>query len=207
MLKLLRSMQCAAFVLLGTNALAADDAIKDVQTVPLHPGLNVVKAFLPNGDDATILQVWRDNGNAHGYTIFSVMRQPKPGIWEIIDVGGKDTIEDVPHTGEDNVTSVRFARGVVDRAKASLLIVAQRNLAGTQSYYDRTTTTISYYRLIDASDKGPGTTPFTFQLVEAVHPKQLYCNSDLALSKEAGLPLLVTYGGPNTVDGCFPEKR
>ena len=121
----------------------------------------------------------------------------------LVDIGDKDTIEDVPHTGEDNITSVRFARGEANGPKESLLVVAQRHLASPQSYYDAAPTTISYYRLVDASGEGVETTPFAFRLEKTVHPKQLYCNSDLALNKEAGLPLPATYDGPSNADGCL----
>jgi hypothetical protein len=206
-------MAIVPWLLLSTGAVAAVHSVTKVQVVPLHWGLNNVKSFMPDGRDVTVLRVWRDNGNAHGYTKFVAMFQGKQKEWSIVGImsdarlGMADSIEDVPHTGEDNVASVRFARAQVDGTKASLLIVAQRNLSGGRSYYDPSPTTISFYQLLDAQQDGPGTTPFAFRPIQTVHPKTLYCNSDLALTKEVGVPLPETYGGPNTLDGCFPEKR
>lgn len=202
-----------AWAIAASAALAAPQpAITHLRLLPLHPGMNIVHGFLPDGGNGAILQAWRDNGNAHGFTKFVVMVPAKGADgqdWNIVGLeiaahGLDDSIDDIPHTGEDNVRSVRFARGAIDGAIASLLIVAERDLGGAQTYYDPAPTRISIYKLTDASAEGAGTTPFVFRLVRATDSKTLFCNADLALHKALGLPLPADYGGANKIDGCFP---
>jgi hypothetical protein len=187
--------------------------VTNIQVIPMHPGVNIIPKFVPDGRDAEILQAWRDNGNAHGYTTFVVMIPQKAkyeSAWNIVGVADsgpqwsfKDAVYDTPHTGEDYVRSVRFARGLVDGKAASLLIIAERDPPNVQPIPDPAPTKISIYKMI-ASDEGVGTTPYYFTLVRETTSKALYCNSELALNKELGLPLPADYDGPNRTNGCFP---
>src|SRR4051812_30751716 len=204
---------CGIFATGVAQIALAQPRITNIQVLQLHRGMNVVHGFMPDGHDGAILQAWRDNGNAHGYTKFVVMvpaNMSDGKSWNIVGFdtgvnGLEDSINDVPHTGEDNVRSVRFARGTIDGTAASLLLIADRDL-GQGSYYDPAPTRISIYKLAEASREGAGTTPFVFRLVRATHSKTLFCNSDLALNKELGVPLPEHYGAPNKIDGCFSQS-
>src|SRR5476651_1708571 len=57
---------------LAANA-ATEPNITKIQVLPLHLGMNAIHGFIPDGRDGAILEAWRDNGNAHGYTKFVVM--------------------------------------------------------------------------------------------------------------------------------------
>ncbi len=209
----IRVVTFAAIVLISLPGLllaqtkAPAPQITNLAVISIHPGMNTLPRFAPDGRDVAVLSAWRDNGNAHGYTKFVIMI-PKAGedgraSWGIVGIEDHkeffDSTSDSPHTGEDYVRSVRFARGRVNGEAASLLITAELDTA--KGFGRPSQSKISVYRMIQA-DEGFGTTPFFFKLAREASSKKLYCNSELALTKELGVPLSRDYGGPNEIDGC-----
>ncbi|HTO83982.1 MAG TPA: hypothetical protein VMQ73_17215 [Methylomirabilota bacterium] len=173
--------------------------------------MNEIDDFAGDGRPAIIVGGWRDNGNAHGGDLFLVMLQSPSGRgkWNVVTVQRKpdelerEVVYDSPHTVEDAVSSVRFAHGLVDGKPATLLIVATRDLGNATSSIDPVPVDIEFYRLVRREDGLFGWPPDYFDLVETVRSATPYCNSDLALSKEIGLPLPEPYAGPNRDDGCL----
>jgi hypothetical protein len=175
--------------------------VTDLTDIPLGPGVNRIARFTPDGGDAIIVQGWRDNGNAHGYSLFVVIVNGT----EIagVDYGDhfEDTVRDEPHAGEDTIKSVRFARGKFNGTAATFLITASRDLSHASSLVDPAYVVIDLYELVDAESPGIGTTVKFFKRVSQIRSTTRYCNSDLALFKEFGLPLFGDYKG-NMTDGC-----
>ena len=116
----------------------ADEAPKfaDLSVIAVNPGTNKIAGFAPDGHDGTVTKAWRDNGNAHGFNVFTVMlrdrKAPKDEEWELVSFFDGDaetlTLTDAPHTFEDFVRSVRFARGTLDGHRETLAIISNRNL-------------------------------------------------------------------------------
>lgn len=62
-------LTCTVFAgLLAAPASAADLKLSDIAVIPIHGGVNTLTAFAPDGRTATIVEGWRDNGNAHGHS-------------------------------------------------------------------------------------------------------------------------------------------
>lgn len=178
------------FVLLAA-ALAAP--VQDLTPIRLKPGLNPVADMAGDGQGGSISLDWRENGNAWGYDIFMV----RVG-GSVATIGGKDFITDQPHTGEDSIRAVRFARGRHAGKRTTLALVADRSVG--DAVPDPAATTITVYALV-ANKDGIGT-PYQFIKVEARQAKRRYCNADMALAGELGLPLPLGYDGVRSVDGC-----
>jgi hypothetical protein len=183
---------------------ASSSRLGRLSEIPLGLGVNNVPRFAVDGRTARIIVGWRDNGNAHGYSLYLVLMPTKRGgsDWNVVGFeDGKDfsdTINDNPHTGEDVVTAVRFLRAGPNRQP--IVAVARRNWRET--FYDRAETTIVIYDLRQ-SEGIFGTTQDYFTAARRWKAKKRYCNAELALRDELNLPLPSGYGGPNKVDGCL----
>lgn len=196
---------------------ARDEAhsITDVTIIPLRHGVNEVVNLAGDGRKGIIIAAWRENMNAHGYTVYSVLL-PRPGTtddWNLVnfdthrdhDNGGTevDSLYDSPFDGEEVLASVRFATANLDGARATMAIAARRDMSTAESFADKLPVQFEIYRLVRNTEEIPGWPFDYFDLVERFRPKKKYCNSDLALAKELNLPLPADYQGPNTDDGCI----
>lgn len=176
--------------------------ITALEAIPLQPGLNRIGQFAPDGRDATITLTWRDEGGGRGQDVFLVAMPGTDGTgWQ--DVGllqagaapaARDVISDEPHRGDDMLRSVRFARGKVNGENATLLLAASRVERDDSAASD---TTYEVWRLV----RKDGRDGFE-RIVRQALPDR-YCNADMALSIESGLPLRNSYRGPRTGDGVF----
>jgi hypothetical protein len=137
---------------------------------------------------------WRENGNAWGYSIFMVRAGHS-----IATVGDADRLTDRLHTGEDAITTVRFARGPYRGRTTTFALVADREIV--ESVPEPARTTIRVYALV--RNEGPLGTPYQFVLVNELRPQRRYCSADMALKMEIGFPLRANYNGPGTPDGCI----
>jgi hypothetical protein len=187
--------------------------VSNLDIIPLHGGVNVVPAFMPDGSATTIIQAWRENGNAHGGREWLVLGPPaeesehSPGIvtWNDPRRKALETIVgDSPFDGERVLGTIRFARGRVAGKAESLLLDAELDDAPSGILADHATATVRIFRL-EATGGDPGDSPFEFKLISTQHSTKRYCNADLALSQMLNLPLPPNYGGPNQEDGCFHE--
>jgi len=161
--------------------------------IQLHAGINPVPNIAADGKNGNISVDWRENGNAWGYSIFMVRAGGS-----IATVDGADRFTDRPHTGEDVITSVRFARGSYKGRATTFALVADRNIK--DSVAAPTSTTIKIYAL-QKNDEPLGT-PYRFVKVTETPARRDYCNADMALKTEVGFPLPRDYSGPRTPNGC-----
>jgi hypothetical protein len=194
-------------VLLSSGAPAASPGPRVTALVPLalHSGANPVSRLAPDGRDGLIVLGWRENGNAHGYDLALVLLRDKAGTpFKVVRVdrpGGaawSDGITDDPHTGEDMVSSFRFARGRIDGRPATLLLVATRDAGETIP--DPSRVTFEIYAMEHAPEVG--TTPDHFRLIAKERSDGPYCNADMALARRFDLPLGASYAGARTASGC-----
>lgn len=186
---------------------SADPRITDIVPIHLHPGINHVPGFLPDGHAATIIEGWRGNGNAHGHHAWMVLTGPSEGfpvgLAPIEQDGGlvSDTLSDDPFDGERVLGVVRFARARIDGQPASIVISAHLDWTPGRPLADHEKATITLYRLTSNGDGvGP---PLSFVPVTRLHSDKRYCTVELALRDVLGLALQADYAAPNRLDGCF----
>lgn len=207
----MKHIRAAAIVFLALTGAAPNPSISIVRgarPLVLHRGVTTIPNFAGDGRDAMIALGWRDNGNAHGFDQFTVMMPPSRGEdWNIVGLERGDPnanfqnfIRDDPHTGEDNVTSVRFVRATFQGRSSILLVVADRHWE--ESIPEPARTTIDLYAL-KRSDGDVGETSDYYKRIASETLKTRYCDSDMALHVELGFPLPPKYGGSPTADGCF----
>lgn len=178
------------------NLIAATALISlgSLSPIPLHSGLNPVASIAGDKTAGSISVDWRENGNAWGYSIFMVRAGSS-----VATVGDADRFTDRPHTGEDAITTVRFARGPYKGRTTTFALIADREIV--ESVPGPARTTIKVYALV--RNEEPLGTPYQFQLVDELHPQRRYCSADMALKTEVGFPLRRNYDGPRTPDGCY----
>jgi hypothetical protein len=196
-LKFAAAIGCLAF---ATGAAAAPN-LGRLTPIPLQTGVNRIAQFSSDGREARIVLAWRDNGNAHGYDVFLVLMPTKRGgtDWNVVGLetgqSFSDEIRDAPHTGEDVATAVRFVR----RGTKPLVVMASRRIV--ESYPAPAETMIKVYEL-RRSDGVPGTTIDYFAVTRQWKARERYCNAELALHDEVGLPLRKNYQGTLRTGGC-----
>jgi hypothetical protein len=199
-------------------ALAPDASIHDLSNAAvlvLHHGVNAVRNFDFEGHDAQIVYAWRENFNAHGYGVYSVLmlRPETKDDWTLVTFdshrsgtsGGEqhDTLIDSPFDDEQNVASVRFLKGEWHGKRTAMVVTAERDLSKVKSYSDPSPVEFSIYTLAANKGEEVGWPFYYFSLAEHFASDRPYCNSDLALSRAFGLPLPGDYGGLKNADGCI----
>ncbi len=183
--------------------------------IALVHGVTRVEDFDGKGHPAQIVLAWRENMNAHGYAIYSVL-MPRPDEqtdWNLVTFethdskrkGGSERNElyDEPFNDEQVVASVRFLKAQWKGKRATLAVTARRDLSHMESFIDSVPVEFEIYTLTSNEDGVPGWPFYYFDRVEHFRSDKRYCNSDLALSNELGLPLPTDYAGPNRDDGCI----
>lgn len=187
---------------------AADPVITDIHPFELHPGVNTVPGFGVNGETFTIVQGWRGNGNAHGYTVWLVLSpeaESQPfGVTAQMKEGAvlpNDVIRDDPFDVERWMGAIRFARARIDGAAATILIDAHLDYTASRPLADHETATIRIYRLF-RNDEGALGNPDIFAQVAVLKTTKRYCNVQLALRDTLHIPL-DGFAGANETDGCF----
>jgi hypothetical protein len=175
-------------------AAAAYVAFSNLSPIPLHGGNNPIPNIAGDGVSGSISLDWRANGNAWGYSIMTV----RVG-GSVATVDEADRFIDRPHTDEDAITSVRFARARYNGRMTTFAFIADREIV--ESVPAPARTTIKTYALVRNND-GLGT-PYHFVLVNRLQPTRRYCSADMALKSEIGFPLRPSYAGSRSTDGCF----
>lgn len=197
----------AAMALMVSVATAAEKApaIGPLVPIALKPGVNMIPGMASDGRAGMIVQGWRENGNAYAYDLYLVMLPSRPSgaDWNVVGVEGdrgiQDTIRDAPHTGEDTLRVVRFARGLVDGQRETLLITATRDMG--EVIPDPSPVTLEVFAL-KANSGDVGTTTDSFHRVLVRRTAGPYCNAEMAIQNELGLPVGSNYGGAKTPTGC-----
>lgn len=183
------------FVLLTpfiASAAEQKGSITELVVVPLELGMNKIENFASDGRQAIIVKGWRENWNAHSYNFFLVLMPSAIGKtdWNVVDIVSderhpNDFIRDYPHTEDDFVRSVRFARGKLNGVPTTLLITAARQ-TGSRPIPDPSIVIFEVYKLEQNNEIG--TTRDIFKRVLNWKSDKKYSNSDVALQKELGLP-------------------
>lgn len=168
-------------------------ASERLEPVRLHNGANAIPNIAGDGAAGTITLNWRDNGNAWGYDAFTVTVRS-----QIATIEGRDQITDQPHTGEDMIRSVRFARGKSEGRSTLFVLVANRDIVDSAPAPAKTT--IKVYALARNHDAAGA--QYEFRPIRSMTASRSYCNADMALKTELGFSLAHSYNGPMTVDGC-----
>jgi len=188
--------------------------ITDIAIIPLRHGVNEIDDLAGDGRKGIIVDAWRENMNAHGYTVYSVLL-PRPGTvddWNLVDFethrkhanGGTqvDSLYAQPFEDERTLDSVRFVKAKLDGVRATLAISARRDMSNAESYGDKLPVIFEIYRLGRNEEGIPGWPLEYFDLIERFRAKNEYCNSDLALTRELNPPLPADYQGYDDEDGC-----
>lgn len=184
---------------------APGHTLTGLHVIELRMGDNHLARFAPDGRPAHIVKAWRGNGNAHSYIIYLVAM---PGgedatDWNVVDIESpkelpRDVVVEEPYDGEQYLHSIRFAHGLIDGKPETLLLSARRDIKDT--FGDRVNVTYEVYKLVhDADSVG---TRDSFDLVETWRSADRYCNSELAMSRQFGIPLGNDAPLSDSKDGC-----
>jgi hypothetical protein len=187
-------------------AAPAEHGITGIKSIPLAGTVNEVSDFTPDGRNAIIVKAY---GN--GAWVHLVMVPPQPGYssggngWNVVFISNREgqlleTITDAPHTGEDYVRSVVFARGKIDGTDSTLLITAERRIE--EPIPDPAIVTYSVYNLEHDLGAHAGDIEI-FRLDRSWDSTQKFCNSDFAMTAEFGLPLPANGAYLRLPDGCI----
>lgn len=170
------------------------------RVIPIKPGVNRIPAFAPDGSEAVIVSSWVDNGNAWGHRRYEVIIPSRDGEWNLVSFNDKevDGIIEVPHTGEDAISVVKFVWGYEDGRRVALAVQASRN--PQDGVPDPAETTITIYSMRQNDEVG--TTKVYFKPVKEWTAKRHYCNAEMALLDELRIPLSATYQGVRNAGGC-----
>lgn len=179
--------------------------IKAIRIIPVADGITPLKNLPPDGLQGMIVKGFRENGNAHAYNHYMVLlRLPDdPVKWYLATFdthnsppgqnGQLDTLKDQPHTGEDTVTTVKFAHATIDAAQATIAIIARRDISVVNSMPEASPVQLEIYRLVKNSPESlVGWPPYYFDLFTSFPLKGRYTNADCALAAELGLAMTKT---------------
>lgn len=198
-LKLLSVASAAIVVTASASAQAPADLHKrltDVKQIEIGAGLTRIKNAESDGRDAQVFYAWKNDVSAWGFGVYIVTMPtkitPDKTPWNIVGIETDDhdfdvKITDQPHTRDDDLKVVRFARGKLDGKADTFLITGTRD--PDEPVEDATSTAIRIYALGNHEDEGFGTTPDRFDLVFKYTTAKKYSDADDALREELGLPL------------------
>jgi hypothetical protein len=185
--------------------------ITELRAIDIKPGVNLIDKFTPDGRDAMIVKGFRAYITADGahndyFVLTHTTDTDTP--WTVVTAGGaapsdagdREFLSDDPHTGEDQVKSIRFARARLNGSPATVLIEATREFQLPIPSASRVK--IEIYNLEKDKDAGGD----AFVLVQTQKTKACYTNSDLALSKTLNLALPADYEGPTDASACGAFK-
>jgi hypothetical protein len=197
--KLLSAAAAAIIATASASAQAPSDLHKrltDLKRIEIGAGLTRIKNAEGDGRDAQVFYAWRNDVSAWGFGVYIVTMPtkitPDKTTWNIVGIETDDHDFDVeitnqPHTRDDDLKVVRFARGKLDGIADTFLITATRD--PDRPVADATSTAIRIYSLGNHETEGFGTTPDRFDLVFKYTTAKKYSDADEALREELGLPL------------------
>ena len=156
--------------------------------IEIQPGLT--KTDL-NGDgkEETLLKVWRENFNAHGYYVLMFLQgdASKNQPLSIIGIENKDekTIESSIETDQGADCTVADYR-IFLSGKITYLIAAQKPV-DKDGYDALLPVSFNIYKLEYNEEGAPGTPEWLFKYIRTTQTKQTYCDVDEAFKTEEGL--------------------
>ena len=181
--------------------------ITDIQ--PILIGNSPVTVHPAGFPAMTITPLWRENGNAWGYTLYAVSTPDtgQPSRTTLVDTqdadhNGRllDMLQDIPHTGEDAIQTIHFASGRVNGKPGLLLFVSTRDI-GTHPVPQMSPAHIRVYQLTEG-DGEPGSTPFYFALRTTIQSPVTTCHADIALSAATKIMFAKWNGDQKPVPTC-----
>ncbi len=198
----------AALSLAPAAAAAAPfPGLTDLHALAVKAGVNRVPAMTADGREGLIVEGFKTYFNADGsHDTFMVLTHTSDrdtpwtlvttGASKVYDPDAQEVLDDTPHTGEDFVGSVRFARARLNGLPVFVLLLAHRDMEGPIPAPSHVT--IRLYTL----EKADGQDGDHFLLQGEFKPAACYGDSDLALYKEVGLALPKGYEGPDAAKPC-----
>lgn len=207
MILLQRRWLAVAFALCATAVVAKEPQRPKLPPVPRFAGeiigvKNGANEIDLNGDGVpdAIFKFHNQNFNAHSWNIYIVVihdidDEYKIDRWETARVEtsglpkrlrfGDESVTDAPHTGEDVIRAVVFARERVEDETIIAMYVASRH-DFRESLYDLVPVEVVRYELMP--NDIVGMSAWYFQPTHYSRSKALYCNAELALVEEFGFP-------------------
>ncbi len=169
------------------------DSLSKMQVISLHDGPNDVDLNADGKADLVWL-AWRDNGNAHGFDVFTFYVSNATHYYDgrpwllvpIYDSGSKHEQEAYyTSMGADCLLAdLRLLRSVTDPKASLTLITAQRDFG--ENYASAMPVTFVAYRLVSDS-QAVGRPPFYFRVERSVRSRRTYCDVNEAFEHELGL--------------------
>lgn len=193
---------------LGLSAAQAEERpdLTGLAEISLHSGVNHISA---EGRPGLVVKGWRENGNAHGFHVYTALLQAADGQWQHLSffAGNDERLEltDAPHTFEDVVRSVRFFKAKLNGKAKTVVVVAQRRMGGGRSIPEASPVDFTLYALRTRPD-GEITGPdHYFDQIAQWSATGRFCHADTALAVELGLPPPADWPASNP-SGC-PQGR
>ncbi len=176
-----------ALVLAGIATLIAQTRAP----LPLKNGPNVVDV-LGDGSPAQIMVARRDNGNAHGYSLFTAYVQaPDEGDnkrWQVVpfeDAAAKNAGYRESLSTQEGADCVLRDVRVIPQPKGGVeVVVATRDFG--ESYAASAAVSFDHYRVMHG-DGIPGEPTFYFKLSGSQKSRRKHCDVNEAFDQELGL--------------------
>lgn len=176
---------CLALACLPLQA-ASTAPLAGFHAVPLHNGFNRIRLA---GRSATVAYGWRENYNAHGFSLASI-------YLDDANANGKASLLLVPAFGDNhdpNKEQFEFAQSggadcllrdfrLLTAGDKALLVIATREPG--DSYADAAAVHFDIYSLQRNDDELPGRPRFYFSLDRRIEASHSYCDVSEALKEE-----------------------
>jgi hypothetical protein len=167
---------------------AAPPASRGFREVPLRNGFNRITLA---GHEATVAYAWRENYNAHGFSVATIYARPGKGdagrllLVPVFGEPGNALKErhELTVSGGADCRLQDFA--LFDSGSAARLVRAWRGI-GT-GYAAAAPVHFDIYRFERNSDGLPGRPPFDFRFERRVEAAHAYCDVDEAMERELRL--------------------
>jgi carbapenem resistance CarG-like protein len=181
---------CSAQGLRSTRPLT-DSSLAKMQVVQLSDGINHIDLNADGIPDVVVL-AWRDNGNAHGFDVFTfyLAHSAHPPImraWLAVPLSDSASNENEFYRttmGADCILSdIRLLRSTKPKDPVQL-VTADREFGET--YVDSMPVTFTVYRFVTDTEHVPSA-PYYFQAVRTVRSHGKYCDVTEAFDQELGL--------------------
>ena len=196
--------------LFAAVAIGSNIGISDLQPIAVHDGVNTVRRLGSDGRNGLIISGVHNaspsaDGTSRDYLVLLTGRdgeeivdaRPIPSLVSDARFGG-ELLSAAPHTGEDWKRVIRFAKGRVNGAPATLMILAERDMRKASTAYTAEPVQITFFELQrDALFNTDSFAPLGSQW-----SKRCYVDANLALKDELELPLPPDYAGPGASEPC-----
>jgi hypothetical protein len=161
------------------------DKIGKLEVLQLSYGVNTLEL---SGKNTIIVRGRFENGNAWDGDIYTVL-QKKDNVWRMVrhEKSARSSVltETLPHTDEDSIDSVRF---MIPKGSAASDSISDLYLLEASRKNDPDAIDTSVTFTVSVLQPEPDFGVLYFHELQKTHPKTKYCNADLALHQELGIP-------------------